>query len=474
MPQSQQPWHHFTPAAARAIGYALEEARELGAAAVGPQHLLIGLLRLGRARAAQVLLRSGISVSAVRAGAEPRASGARTRGETEDLTPAARLVLRRALSAAGGGDAQIDAHHLLSGLLGDRRGRAAKIITALGADIDRLREAAAALCAGESAEAAVGLFPPHLVSVEAMIASLPALWRRFSSNAFSAIWRAEQEARRRGSQILGTDHLLLGLLSQRLGAAAQVLGRLGLAYEQIDQLTDVSGEPLAGDAHLTFSPGAKQVLTAALREAQAINPALAIPAYIGTEHLLLGILDDPEGQALRLLTALGVDPQAARRQVIAQLEAAQSSPQVPILTQEATMLAKPRTRRAYPRPFNSDKIPAPVGPYSHAVRAGDFLFVSGIGPIDPATGKVIKRGFERQVRQTLDNLAALLKDAGCSLADVVKTTVYVTDLQEFPKLNAIYAEYFSKQPPARTTLQAAALPLGIAVEIDAIAYLPQK
>jgi 2-iminobutanoate/2-iminopropanoate deaminase len=381
--------------------------------------------------------------------------------------------MRRALRAAGGDPAQIDAHHLLCGLLGDRRSRVAKAIAEVGADLDQLREAAAALCGDESAEAAPDLMPPHLVSVEAMVAELPALWRRFSSNAFSAMWRAEQEARRRGSEIMGTDHLLLGLLSQRLGAAAQVLARLDLSYEQVDQLTDTSREPLPGDAPLSFSPGAKQVLTAAMREAQTINPAFGIPAYIGTEHLLLGILDDPEGQALRLLTALDVDPQAIRREVVAQLQAAQSAPQVPILTHETTT---PTTsdRSTRPRPFTSDRLPAPVGPYSHAVRCGDLLFVSGIGPMDPATGKVIKRGFERQVRQTLDNIAALLEDAGTSLANVVKTTVYVTDLSKFPKLNAIYAEYFAKQPPARTTLQAAALPLGIAVEIDVIAYLPSK
>jgi 2-iminobutanoate/2-iminopropanoate deaminase len=306
-----------------------------------------------------------------------------------------------------------------------------------------------------------------------MIAELPGLWRRFSSNAFSAVWRAEQEARRRGSQILGTDHLLLGLLSQRLGAAAQVLARLGLSYEQVDQLTHHSGEPLAGDAQLSFSPGAKQVLTGALREAQTINATFGIPEYIGTEHLLLGILDDPEGQALRLLAALEVDPQSIRREVTAQLQAAQSSPQVPILAKEDTKSAKPR-RRSKPRAFNSERLPAPVGPYSHAVRCGDLLFVSGMVPIDPGAGKVIKRGFERQVRQVLDNIAAVLADAGCSLADVVKTTVYVTDLGKFPKLNDIYAEYFAERPPARTTVEVAALPLGVAVEMDVIAHAPGR
>jgi len=116
--------------------------------------------------------------------------------------------------------------------------------------------------------------------------------------------------------------------------------------------------------------------------------------------------------------------------------------------------------------------PAPVGPYSQAIRAGDWLFASGQIPLDPATGKIVTGEIEDEARQVLENLGAVLEAAGTGFDRVVKATVYLTDLSLFPRVNVIYAEFFSAAPaPARVTVGVASLPLGARVEIDAIAVL---
>ena len=118
----------------------------------------------------------------------------------------------------------------------------------------------------------------------------------------------------------------------------------------------------------------------------------------------------------------------------------------------------------------SDAAPAPVGPYSQAVEHEGWIFASGQIPLDPASGELVGGEIEDQARQVLANLRAVLEAAGASLEDVVRTTIYLIDLGDFPRVNAVYAEHFTAEPrPARATVQVAALPLGAAVEIDAIA-----
>jgi len=129
-------------------------------------------------------------------------------------------------------------------------------------------------------------------------------------------------------------------------------------------------------------------------------------------------------------------------------------------------------RRAVP--FKAKDLYAPKGPYSHAVRAGDFLFVSGLGPVDPVTGEVVRGAIEEETRRTLDNLMILLKEASRQAGDVVKTSVYLLDMNDFAAMNAVYARYFSENPPARTTIQAAGLPAGISIEIDAVVYASEE
>lgn len=118
---------------------------------------------------------------------------------------------------------------------------------------------------------------------------------------------------------------------------------------------------------------------------------------------------------------------------------------------------------------STDKAPAAVGPYSQAVRAGEFVFAAGQVAIDPATGKFIEGGIEEQTRQVLKNLTAVLETAGSSLGQVVKTTVFLRDIADFKAMNAVYAKFFPERPPARSTIAVNALPLGALVEIEAVA-----
>jgi 2-iminobutanoate/2-iminopropanoate deaminase len=118
--------------------------------------------------------------------------------------------------------------------------------------------------------------------------------------------------------------------------------------------------------------------------------------------------------------------------------------------------------------------PAPVGPYSQAIRAGNFIFVAGQVPVNPATGEFVKGSMTLQTQRCMDNIKAILAAAGSAPKDIVRTTIYLTNMNDFAEVNEAYGNYFDLEPPARTTIQAAALPKGVAIEIDAIAYVPEK
>jgi 2-iminobutanoate/2-iminopropanoate deaminase len=118
--------------------------------------------------------------------------------------------------------------------------------------------------------------------------------------------------------------------------------------------------------------------------------------------------------------------------------------------------------------ITSDQAPPPSGPYTQALAAGPFVFVSGQIPLN-AAGEMVEGDIVVQTVQVIQNLKAILAAAGLTLKDVVKTTVYLADLADFREMNRTYAEFFPERPPARTTIQAAALPRGAAVELDAVA-----
>lgn len=126
----------------------------------------------------------------------------------------------------------------------------------------------------------------------------------------------------------------------------------------------------------------------------------------------------------------------------------------------------------YRKSIQTDDAPAAIGPYSQAISTGETIYLSGQIPIDPATGELISDDFEVQAHQVLKNLSAVAKASGGSLADLVKLTVYLVDLNNFQILNGAFADHFDAPFPARSTIQVSALPLGAQVEIDAILVLP--
>ena len=117
--------------------------------------------------------------------------------------------------------------------------------------------------------------------------------------------------------------------------------------------------------------------------------------------------------------------------------------------------------------------PAPQGPYSHAVRAGDFIYVSGQAALDPATNTFVVGTVAEETRRTIGNIESILKAAGATLADVVKCSVFLSDIRDFAEMNEVYNEFFGQAKPARTTVQATLPGKGIKVEIDCVAYKPE-
>ena len=126
-----------------------------------------------------------------------------------------------------------------------------------------------------------------------------------------------------------------------------------------------------------------------------------------------------------------------------------------------------------PEPVPTPSAPGAAGPYSPAVRAGDWLALAGQVGIDPSTGKLAGGGVADETRQALANVAAVLGDCGASLGDVAKTTVFLIDMGDFPVMNEVYADAFAGHRPARSTIAVAALPLGARVEVEVWAYAPR-
>ena len=124
--------------------------------------------------------------------------------------------------------------------------------------------------------------------------------------------------------------------------------------------------------------------------------------------------------------------------------------------------------------ITSDKAALPVGPYSQGICAGDFIFVAGEKGIDPKTNSIVEGGIGPETRQTLENIKAILEATGAAMNDAVRAVVYLTDIVDFAQMNAVYAEYFTVDPPGRTTVQVVALPAGAHVEIEVTAIKPKS
>lgn len=122
--------------------------------------------------------------------------------------------------------------------------------------------------------------------------------------------------------------------------------------------------------------------------------------------------------------------------------------------------------------IKTESAPAPVGPYSQAVQAGPFLFCSGQIAIDPKTNQVVLGSVQEQAELVMKNIEGVLREAGASWNNIVKTTIFLTDMNDFPKVNEIYGRYFPENPPARSTIAVAALPKGVNVEVEVTVYIP--
>ena len=120
--------------------------------------------------------------------------------------------------------------------------------------------------------------------------------------------------------------------------------------------------------------------------------------------------------------------------------------------------------------ISTTNAPGAIGPYSQAVQLGNLVFTSGQVPLDPATGQIVAGGVEAQTTQALANVKAVLEAAGSSLEKVVKTTVFIKDMNDFPLVNKVYATFFPAEPPARSCVEVARLPKDVLVEVEAIAY----
>jgi len=119
----------------------------------------------------------------------------------------------------------------------------------------------------------------------------------------------------------------------------------------------------------------------------------------------------------------------------------------------------------------SEKAPKPVGPYSQAVKAGNFLFISGQLPINPATGEIVRGNFEEAVKVVLENVKSIVEEAGGTMDDIVKVTVYIKDLSLFSEFNEIYSQYFRDKYPARVVVEVSRIPKDADLEVEAIAYI---
>jgi 2-iminobutanoate/2-iminopropanoate deaminase len=119
--------------------------------------------------------------------------------------------------------------------------------------------------------------------------------------------------------------------------------------------------------------------------------------------------------------------------------------------------------------ISTSEAPAAIGPYSQAVRSGNFLFCSGQIPLDPKSGQIVPGDIAAQTRRVLENIGAVLKAEGLTFENIVKTTIFLTDLGDFQTVNEIYGSYFKQKPPARSTVQVSALPKGAKVEIEVVA-----
>lgn len=287
-------------------------------------------------------------------------------------------------------------------------------------------------------------------------------FNRFTEQARRVLSFANEEAVVFNHDYIGTEHLLLGLL-RSTGIAADVLSDFGLDLSKVRQAVEniVGRNTTAHLGRITLTPRAKRVIEVAIEQARHFNHY-----YIGTEHLLLGITLERDDVAVRVLRSLGITIKPLRRStkemIAAKPEAANRG--------EAPKAPYSHDTRAA-EAIHTDDAPKAVGPYSQAVRVGDFVFTAGQIAIDPTTNQLIGPDIAQQTWQALMNLSAVLSAAGSDLNRVVKTTVFLTNMDNYAAMNSVYSNFFVHTKPARSIVAVAQLPLDALVEIECIAVI---
>ncbi len=286
------------------------------------------------------------------------------------------------------------------------------------------------------------------------------MFERFTDRARRVVVLSQEEARLLSHNYIGTEHILLGLIQEHEGVAAKALESLKISLEAVRrQVEEVIGRgDKAPQGHIPFTPRAKRVLELSLRESLQLSHN-----YIGTEHILLGLIREGEGVAAQVLGKLGVDLSSVRHQVIQLLEAGG--------TASSGWGGEPERTVVLDRVNVSSRGPleATVG-YSRAVRVGDHVVVAGTTTLGP-DGVEHPGDCYRQARAVLRVIEDALRRAGASLDDVVRTRAFLTDMSSADEYGRAHGEVFSEIRPAATLVEVSALvhpDLVVEVEVDAI------
>ena len=288
------------------------------------------------------------------------------------------------------------------------------------------------------------------------------MFERFTDRARRVVVLSQEEARLLNHNYIGTEHILLGLIVEREGVAAKALESLKISLESVrGQVKEIVGPGgTAPSGHIPFTPRAKKVLELSLREALKLRHD-----YIGTEHILLGLLREGEGVAAQVLGNLGADLSGVRRQVIRLLEASdEEASQTLHHEPEGTVVELDRVNVSSHGPLE-----ATVG-YSRAVRVGDHVVVAGTTTLGP-DGVDHPGDCYAQAKLVLQYIEDALHRAGALLNDVVRTRAFLTDMSKAEDYGRAHGEVFSEIRPAATLVGVSALvhpDLVVEIEVDAI------
>ena len=291
------------------------------------------------------------------------------------------------------------------------------------------------------------------------------MFERFTDGARRAVVLAQEEARLLNHDYIGTEHVLLGLIHEHEGVAAKALESLGTSLESVrGQVEEIIGQGgKLPSSHIPFTPRAKKVLELSLREALQLGHN-----YIGTEHILLGLIREGEGVAARVLVNVGADLALVREQVV-QLLAARGEVSSASGRESELVVGEPLASQSRVNVSSGGPLEATVG-YSRAVRVGDHVAVAGTTTLRP-DGVEHPSDCYLQTREVLRLIEDALRQAGAALSDVVRTRAFLTDISEADDYGRAHGEVFGDIRPAATLVEVSTLvhaDLVVEIEVDAI------